>query len=183
MRWFCLLVVVVLAGCSTQHQRAETIQPGMTKEEVVSLLGEPTSTSLTGGRWESYTYKINQGDRGMVFLCAGAVMGGNPAPPECNEEPEGYYLTLTFDTGRVAYLSKSPRGKAQASQATYDQYESAHAAAQSRREADRAEQERRQMQEQEAERRRRCDDALRRQKMGAASDRRVEEACVPLVGF
>ncbi len=57
---FCsllLLVGLALAGCSAGPSRIEGVDTGMSKAEVVAVLGEPRTTTLIAGS-EYLTFKV-----------------------------------------------------------------------------------------------------------------------------
>ncbi len=57
---FCLLFLLVglaLAGCSAGPSRIEGVDTGMSKAEVVAVMGEPRTTTLIAGS-EYLTFKV-----------------------------------------------------------------------------------------------------------------------------
>ncbi|WP_163321641.1 SHOCT domain-containing protein [Draconibacterium mangrovi] len=55
---FYFLVVILFVGCATA-KRINSLSPGMTKESVISAMGEPNSSSVTGNT-EYLHYKLSE---------------------------------------------------------------------------------------------------------------------------
>ena len=53
-----LAVLVLLVGCSTSAKRLAEVSPGMTKEQVIAILGHPESVSGYGPR-EIFVYTLS----------------------------------------------------------------------------------------------------------------------------
>lgn len=56
--FFAGLIALVLQGCSTSASKLSLISPGMTKAEVVNVLGTPESVSGQGGD-EVFIYTLS----------------------------------------------------------------------------------------------------------------------------
>ena len=54
---FALLIGLLLAGCSAGPSRIEGVEAGMSKAEVIAVLGEPRATSVISGA-EYLTFKV-----------------------------------------------------------------------------------------------------------------------------
>ena len=54
---FALLIGLLLAGCSAGPSRIEGVEAGMSKAEVIAVLGEPRATSEISGS-EYLTFKV-----------------------------------------------------------------------------------------------------------------------------
>lgn len=57
-----LLLAVLVAGCQTPEHRAARLQPGMSRSDVIALLGPPKS-ALHNGALEVLTFDLSQRDR------------------------------------------------------------------------------------------------------------------------
>jgi outer membrane protein assembly factor BamE (lipoprotein component of BamABCDE complex) len=58
MRYFVLAVMVLLSACATAG-RINRVSLGMTKEEVISVMGNPVSTSANGDT-EFLSYRLSE---------------------------------------------------------------------------------------------------------------------------
>ena len=53
----CLAVLATLSGCATSARRLAELKVGMTKGDVVRVMGKPDGSSAFGGQ-ESWTYRL-----------------------------------------------------------------------------------------------------------------------------
>lgn len=70
-----LLVAVVIAGCATSSGRLNRIAPGMTRDEVVSVLGKPHGVAAQGDV-EYLSYNLLNKGVGDMKEFAVKIVGG-----------------------------------------------------------------------------------------------------------
>jgi len=79
VHWLALLGTMILAGCAAggfnSAQRTTQLRPGMSYDEVVTLLGEPRTSSMVNGKHVA-TFWLHQTWRGNVPF--DLVFDGNP---------------------------------------------------------------------------------------------------------
>jgi len=63
-RFIIILIVVLLVGCATSS-RMNKVNIGMSKSEILSVMGTPTSKSAEGNK-EVLKYKLYGGGKGVM---------------------------------------------------------------------------------------------------------------------
>ena len=90
------LILFALAGCAGTASKTNQVSLGMTKQEVITALGDPSSSRATGGV-EYLTYKLTPGTTaGQGAGCAALgllTFGGIYISDKCTGgKPEDYFF-------------------------------------------------------------------------------------------
>lgn len=103
-RWYTRIAACVLAAtwlaCATSASRTNELSPGMTKAQVVEILGEPDRTDAAEGEERLY-YWLSE-SRTLEAAFGGLMRGLNIG--------KGHYL-VTLRDGHVVSYRKVPRGE------------------------------------------------------------------------
>lgn len=97
------LMMVFACGCSTnpgptEQQAMNLVSLGMTKAEVISLVGNPDSTAAQAGyEYLRYTTSIDR-DFSLRMKCSGEAMAGDHPSPECQYAEDRF---IRFVDGKV----------------------------------------------------------------------------------
>jgi hypothetical protein len=85
----CLVVALLLVGCVTSSKKLSEVSLGMTKTEVIAVLGQPKSVSARRGGTEILRYQLSGRDAPLLT-------------PNRKEFADGYTVQL-IDGKVVAY--------------------------------------------------------------------------------
>lgn len=66
-KFLVLMLAVLLFGCATSSRAINRLSVGMTKDQVICKMGQPTSTAATEGM-EVFKYKLHKPEMGDLFV-------------------------------------------------------------------------------------------------------------------
>ncbi len=94
MKLFCALSLLFVFACSSNPARkALQIQPGMTKDEVLGIAGQPSDRSFVGNS-ERWTFDNAEGPKKVVLFRSGKVVTLESTTETVVEKPAAE-LTIT----------------------------------------------------------------------------------------
>ncbi|TPH11611.1 outer membrane protein assembly factor BamE domain-containing protein [Haemophilus haemolyticus] len=77
MKKFSILALVIfLSACVNYSKMTNALAPGMTKQEVVNIMGSPYEKSINGKK-ETYIYRAYRGDAYVDFDENGLLEGAH----------------------------------------------------------------------------------------------------------